>query len=293
MKGEGKLRVLIAPDSFKGSMSSREAGERMAAGLRAALSSAEVEQVLLADGGEGTVDALVRACGGKKVFLRVTGPLGDPVEAAYGLLADGRVVLEVAAASGLPLVPEGKRDPWRATSRGTGELLRDALKHNPPEIVIGLGRQRHGGRRDRTPAGAGGAHPRSGGRDVPAGGQALGLVERIDASGIDPRIFHTRIVVACDVDNPLTGPEGAVPVFAPQKGAGPAGAFPAGGGDGALCPTAGCRRKTGLPPSGGRGGRGSGRRSRRPLRGGARSRLSSDRPGDGALRRKSPSAISS
>src|SRR5690606_33492966 len=139
MKGEGKLRVLIAPDSFKGSMSSQEAGERMAAGLRAALSSAEVEQVLLADGGEGTVDALVRACGGKKVFLRVTGPLGDPVEAAYGLLADGRVVLEVAAASGLPLVPEGKRDPWRATSRGTGELLRHALKHNPPEIVIGLG----------------------------------------------------------------------------------------------------------------------------------------------------------
>ena len=193
----------------------------MAAGLRAALSSVEVEQVLLADGGEGTVDALIRACGGKKVFLRVTGPMGDPVEAAYGLLGDGRVVIEVAAASGLPLVPTGERDPWRATSRGTGELLRDALKHNPPEIVIGLGGS-------ATVDGGIGLLQALGvrfldreGRDVPAGGQALGLVERIDASGIDPRIFHTRIVAACDVDNPLTGPEGAVPVFAPQKGAGP------------------------------------------------------------------------
>src|SRR5690606_3689279 len=221
MKGEGKLRVLIAPDSFKGSMSSREAGERMAAGLRAALSSAEVEQVLLADGGEGTVDALIRACGGKKVFLRVTGPMGNPVEAAYGLLADGRVVLEMAAASGLPLVPTGERDPWRATSRGTGELLRDALKHNPPEIVIGLGGS-------ATVDGGIGLLQALGvrildrdGRDVPPGGQALDRVERIDTSGIDLRIFQTRIVVACDVDNPLTGPEGAVPVFAPQKGAGP------------------------------------------------------------------------
>lgn len=221
MKGEGKLRVLIAPDSFKGSMSSLEAGDRMAAGLRAALSSVEVEQVLLADGGEGTVDALIRACGGKKVFLRVTGPMGNPVEAAYGLLADGRVVLEMAAASGLPLVPTGERDPWRATSRGTGELLRDALKHNPPEIVIGLGGS-------ATVDGGIGLLQALGvrildrdGRDVPPGGQALDRVERIDTSGIDLRIFQTRIVVACDVDNPLTGPEGAVPVFAPQKGAGP------------------------------------------------------------------------
>lgn len=215
------MRVLIAPDSFKGSMSSLEAGDRMAAGLRAALSSVAVEQVLLADGGEGTVDALIRACGGKKVFRRVTGPLGEPVEAAYGLLADGRVVLEVAAASGLPLIPKGDRDPWQATSRGTGELLRDALKHNPPEIVIGLGGS-------ATVDGGIGLLKALGvrvldrkGRDVPPGGQALGMVERIDTAGIDPRIFHTRIVVACDVDNPLTGPEGAVPVFAPQKGAGP------------------------------------------------------------------------
>lgn len=215
------MRVLIAPDSFKGSMSSAEAGARMASGLRAALSSVEIERVLLADGGEGTVDALIEACGGKKVTRRVTGPLGEPVEAAYGLLADGRVVLEVAAASGLPLIPKEDRDPWRATSRGTGELLRDALKHDPPEMVIGLGGS-------ATVDGGIGLLQALGvrildgkGRDVPPGGRALGMVERIDATGIDPRIFHTRIVVACDVDNPLTGPEGAVPVFALQKGAGP------------------------------------------------------------------------
>lgn len=215
------MRVLVASDSFKGSMSSLEAGERMAAGLRAALPSAAVERVFLADGGEGTVDALVRACGGKKLFRRVTGPLGEPVEAAYGLLADGRIVLEVAAASGLPLVPEGDRDPWRATSRGTGELLRDALRHDPPEIVIGLGGS-------ATVDGGIGLLQALGvrvldreGREVPPGGQSLGLVERIDTAGIDPGVFRTRIVVACDVDNPLIGPQGAVPVFAPQKGAGP------------------------------------------------------------------------
>lgn len=215
------MRVLIAPDSFKGSISSLEAGNRMAAGLRASFSSVDVEQVLLADGGEGTVDALIRACGGKKVFRRVTGPLGEPVEASYGLLPDGRVVLEVAAASGLPLIPKGERDPWRATSRGTGELLRDALKYDPSEIVIGLGGS-------ATVDGGIGLLQALGvrildreGRDVPPGGQALGMVERIDPAGIDPRIFHTRIVAACDVNNPLTGPEGAVPIFAPQKGADP------------------------------------------------------------------------
>jgi glycerate kinase len=215
------LRVLIAPDSFKGSMSSLEAGDRMAAGLRASFSSVEVEQALLADGGEGTVDALIRACGGEKVFRRVTGPLGEPVEAAYGLLPDGRVVLEVAAASGLPLVPKGERDPWRTTSRGTGELLRDALKHSPSEIVVGLGGS-------ATVDGGIGLLQALGvrildrdGREVPPGGQALGMVERIDPAGIDPRILQTRIVVAGDVDNPHTGPEGAVPVFAPQKGADP------------------------------------------------------------------------
>jgi len=222
-RGEAALRVVIAPDSFKGSLPADAVARQLAAGWRQVWPDAQIDQVPVADGGEGTVDALVRATGGQFMDAVVAGPLGEPVTARFGVLGDGRTaVIEMAAASGLPLVPPHQRDPLRTTTRGTGELIRQALDAGCRRIIVGLGGSA------TNDGGAGMAQALGvrlldeSGRELPPGGAALADLAQIDVAGLDPRVRETEFVVACDVDNPLCGPRGASRVFGPQKGATPA-----------------------------------------------------------------------
>jgi glycerate kinase len=217
------MRVVIAPDSFKGSVSATDAAAAMARGVLAVWPDAQVVQVPIADGGEGTVEAMVSATGGRYEETRAMGPLGEPVLAKWGVLGDGRTaVVETAAASGLPLVPPSKRDPRFTTTRGTGELLRAALDKGLRKVVLGLGGS-------ATTDGGAGLLRALGVRfldanehDLAEGGAALAGLARVDLSGFDPRVADLELLVACDVDNPLNGPRGAAAVYGPQKGATPA-----------------------------------------------------------------------
>jgi glycerate kinase len=215
------MRVLVAPASFKECLSAAEAARALAEGVRRA--GAEAVLLPLADGGRGTADCVVLALGGRTVAVRVTGPLGESVAAALGLVDAGRTaVLEMASASGLALVPRERRDALHATTRGTGELLRAALDAGAQKICLGIG---DSATRD---GGAGAAQALgfrlldAGGRPIGPGAAGLETLARIDPGGKDPRLAQTEVVVACDVDNPLLGPRGAARIFSPQKGAGPA-----------------------------------------------------------------------
>lgn len=216
-------KIVIAPDSYKESLSALEVAHAVEAGFRQVFPDAEYVLVPVADGGEGTVDAMVAATDGRREKVTVTGPLGDCVEAFYGLTGDGdTAVIEMAAASGLALVPPARRDPRLTTSRGTGELIRAALDAGARRFILGIGGS-------ATNDGGAGMVQALGarlldaqGRDIGAGGGALAALARIDVSALDPRLAECRIEVACDVDNPLTGARGASAVFGPQKGATPA-----------------------------------------------------------------------
>jgi glycerate kinase len=214
------LRIIVAPDSFKEGLTSIQAAEAIARGARAAASAIQVEAVPMADGGEGTVETLVQITDGQIRTVTVTGPLGEPVEAAFGVLGDGRTaVIEMAAASGLHLVPPRKRNPMLTTTCGTGELIAAALDAGVRRIILGIGGSA------TCDAGAGAAQALgvhlldAEGREIARGGGALERLSRIDLRHRDPRLAATEIIVACDVTNPLTGPRGAAPVFGPQKGA--------------------------------------------------------------------------
>jgi glycerate 2-kinase len=214
------MKVIVAPDKFRGSLSSAEAASAIARGVLAADPTAIVDCVPMADGGEGTVEALVAATGGSIRAIEVTGPLGDPVRASFGLLGDGTTaVLEMAAASGLALVPPDRRDPSKTTTRGTGELLLAAIDAGAKRVVLGIG----GSATNDAGAGFGQALGYRlldrNGRDLEPGGAALDRLDRIDASARDRRLLDVEVVVACDVDNPLCGPRGASSVYGPQKGA--------------------------------------------------------------------------
>lgn len=220
--GSGPLRIIVAPDSFKGSLSAVEAARAMARGIRAVFPEAEVVELPIADGGEGTVEALVAATGGRLRHAAVQGPLGDPVRAAWGVLGDGRTaVIEMAAASGLTLVPEARRDPRLASTFGTGELVKAALDGGLRRLILGLGGSatNDGGAGFARALGA--RFLDEAGGDLPEGGAALARLARIDLRGLDPRLAETELLVACDVDNPLCGPRGASAVYGPQKGATP------------------------------------------------------------------------
>jgi glycerate 2-kinase len=217
------MRVVVAPDKFKGSLSAPEAARALARGVESVASDAVIDPVPMADGGEGTVEALVAATGGTFHEARVTGPLGLPVRARFGLLGDGRTaVLEMAEASGLALVPPERRDPSRTTTRGTGELLLAAIEAGARRVILGIG----GSATNDGGAGLGQALGirllDADGRDLGPGGGALAGLDRIDPSGLDPRLGGIEVAVACDVDNPLCGPRGASAVYGPQKGADPA-----------------------------------------------------------------------
>jgi len=217
------MKVVIAPDSFKGCLLSAEVAAAIGEGVRRAAPRAEVVEVPMADGGEGTVQALVAATGGKLVTRTVEGPLGEPVEASFGLLGDGKTaVIEMAAASGLPLVPPQRRDPTATSTYGTGELIRAALDLGVSEIIIGIGGS-------ATNDGGCGMAQALGVRFYDAAGELIPRVtggRLLDIACInfdewDLRLADVRIRVACDVDNPLFGPSGAAYVYAPQKGATP------------------------------------------------------------------------
>jgi glycerate kinase len=216
------VKIVVAPDSYKGSLSALAVAEAMERGARAVFPEARVVKVPIADGGEGTVDALVAATGGRTLTAVVRGPLGTPVSARWGLLGDGATaVVEMAAASGLPLVPPGRRDPRVTTTFGTGELVRAAVDAGVRRLVVGIGGSA------TNDGGAGFARALgvrfldAAGAELPEGGAALARLARVDPSGLDPRLATTEVVVACDVDNPLTGPRGASAIYGPQKGATP------------------------------------------------------------------------
>lgn len=218
------MKIVIAPDSFKESLSADKCAQAIKAGFLAVFPAVECVCLPIADGGEGTVDAMIAATDGKRVSLRATGPMGEPVEAFYGQSGDGKTAfIEMAAASGLMLVAADKRDPLRATSYGTGEVIRHALDAGIRHIILGIGGS-------ATVDGGMGMAQALGVRFLDASGAELGFgggelarLARIDLADRDPRIATSTIEVACDVDNPLIGPRGAAAVFGPQKGATPQG----------------------------------------------------------------------
>lgn len=216
------MKVVIATDSFKGSMRSDEAGAIIAEGLSESLVDAVIEVIPVADGGEGTTDAVVRATGGEVREVSVTGPLGDPVTASFGVLPDGATaVMEMASASGIELVPADRLDPMKATTFGTGELLKAAMISGATEIILGIGGS-------ATVDGGTGMAQALGyrlldraGDECGRGGQALPTIASIEKEGVLPELAQCRIRVACDVTNPLLGERGAAGIFGPQKGATP------------------------------------------------------------------------
>jgi glycerate kinase len=211
------MRVVVAPDKFKGSLTAAEVAARIAAGISAVAPDATVVQVPVADGGDGTVDAAL-AAGYDRVPVRAEGPTGDPVETAFAI-REGVAVVEMADVSGLRLLLPDRLAARAASSFGTGEVVRAALDRGCTTVTLGIGGSAS------TDGGAGliqalGARLLdAAGRELPRGGAALAALERIDLSGLHPRVRETRFVVASDVDNPLLGPNGAAAVYGPQKGA--------------------------------------------------------------------------
>lgn len=215
------MHILIVPDSFKGSLSSTQVGERIRDGLRSVLPQASFRLLPVADGGEGTVEAVSAAAGGTAYSVQVAGPMGNPVSAQYVVLPDGTAVLEMAQASGLPLVPLPLRDPGRATTRGTGELISAALDQGCSRILIGIGGSATNDGGAGMARALGARFLDRNGQELAEGGGALEGLDRIDLSGLDPRLARAEFLVASDVTAPLCGPQGASLVFSPQKGASP------------------------------------------------------------------------
>lgn len=215
------MKIVIAPDSFKESLSAPEVAAAIARGWQQVFPEAECLLRPMADGGEGTVDALLAAVGGQRRECRVRGPLGEPVAAHWGWLGQDTAVIEMAAASGLHRVPRERRDARLASSYGTGELILQALDAGARRIILGLGGSAS------NDAGAGLLQALgmrlldARGKELGPGGAALAGLERLDPGGLDARLRGVRIEVAADVDNPLCGPRGASAVFGPQKGATP------------------------------------------------------------------------
>jgi glycerate kinase len=216
------MKIIIAPQSFKGSLKAHEAAAAMAEGVKASDSRIETVLLPIADGGAGTVRALVQAAGGKIMSTDVHGPLGDMVKAEWGILGDkSSAVIEMAAASGLALVPANKLNPMQASTSGTGELILAALESGCKKIIIGLG--------DSATVDGGAGIAQALGiklldadhQSLPPGGAALSRLKHIDMSGRYPLVKECKILCACDVTNPLYGPTGTAYVYGPQKGATP------------------------------------------------------------------------
>lgn len=215
--------ICVAPDSFKGTLTALEAAECIERGLKKTLKHIAVRKVPMADGGDGTVQTIVEATGGRMVTKRVADPLGRPVRAGFGLSGDGQTaVIEMAAASGLALLKPAEFNPLKTTTRGTGELIRAALDKGAGKILIGIGGSATNDGGTGMARALGVRFLDAKGKDIPEGGGALDALDSIDVSKLDERIADTVVEVACDVDNPLTGRRGAAHIYGPQKGATPA-----------------------------------------------------------------------
>jgi len=216
------MRIVVAPNAFKGSLSALAAAKAIADGIRIADPEADLILVPIADGGDGTVDALVAGADGQHRVLRVRGPLTDPVDADYGVIDGGKTaVIEMAKAAGLALVPQDKRDPRVTTTYGVGELLQQAYEGGARHFIVGIGGS-------ATNDGGAGMAQALGyhlldaqGHELPPGGLALQNLARIHVGGVHANWNDAQVDVACDVTNPLTGPSGASAVYGPQKGATP------------------------------------------------------------------------
>ena len=214
------MKIIIAPDSFKGSMTAMEAAEAIGKGVKKAARDAETLLVPVADGGEGTMDSLVAATGGRKADVTVTGPLLEPVQAAYGILGDGKTcVIEMASASGICLVDREKLNPLQATTYGTGELIRRALDDGLRKFILAIGGSATNDGGIGMLQALGLKVTVSSGKDAGLGAATIGEITDFDESEFDPRIKDCEFLIASDVDNPLVGPRGASRVFGPQKGA--------------------------------------------------------------------------
>lgn len=216
------MRVVIAPDSFKGCLNANQVAKAMRKGVQRVYPESTIDLIPMADGGEGTVEAILSAVKGVRVKVDVTDPLGRPIEAAYGLIDNGATaIIEMAAASGLPLLNDSERNPLVTSTYGTGLLIRDALERGVSKVLLGIGGS-------ATNDGGAGLASALGvrlldnqGQVLPQGGASLANLVKLDMEEINPLLSKVQIEVACDVQNPLCGPEGASAVYGPQKGAKP------------------------------------------------------------------------
>ena len=215
------MKVLVAIDSFKGSLTSLEAGEACAHGIRKAHPEASVNVMPLADGGEGTVDALTSGMGGEFYKAKVRGPLGDFVTAVYGVVKDNTAVIEMSSAAGLTLIPESSRNPLYTSTHGVGQLIKDAIKHGCRKFIVGIGGSATNDGGVGMLMALGYEFKDSGGKDIGFGAIGLKDLATISAENVLPELSECEFRVACDVDNPLCGPMGCSAVFGPQKGATP------------------------------------------------------------------------
>ena len=216
------IKVIIAPQEFKGALSALAAAEAIERGVKAASPEAETVLVPVADGGDGTLDALVDGSGGEVFRSVVTGPLGQPLEARWGVMGDGQTaVIEMALASGLALVPPQRRNPGITTTRGTGEIIVEALARGFSRIVVGLGGSATNDGGAGMASALGVSFLDAEDHTLPDGGAALARLAKVDISKLNPKLAHTSVTGATDVTNPLCGPTGATAIYGPQKGASP------------------------------------------------------------------------
>ena len=216
------MKIVIAPDSFKGSNSSIAVAGRIEKGILRVFPDAEIVKIPIADGGEGTVEALVTGAGGTPYTVEVKGPMGENQKAEYAILSNGTAALEMAASSGLPLVPQDERNPLAATTYGVGQMLLAAIEKGAKDIVIGLGGSATNDGGIGMAQALGVSFLDTDGNELGFGGGPIANLAKIDISGLDKRINGVNITIASDVNNPLCGPKGASAIFGPQKGADPA-----------------------------------------------------------------------
>ena len=216
------MNITIAIDSFKGSLSSMEAGQAVAEGIRRVMPSAEIRIRPLADGGEGTTEALTAGLGGELKSLTVTGPLGRPVTASYGLIRERKMaVLEMASAAGLTLISQEERNPLEATTYGIGEMIRDAIGEGCRHFLVGIGGSATNDGGTGMLSALGFQFLDSEGQPIPLGAKGLENLARISAENARPELSQCSFHIACDVTNPLCGENGCSAVYGPQKGADP------------------------------------------------------------------------
>lgn len=221
--GKGMQRkIVIASDSFKGSLTSMQVASSVELGIRDVMPECNVIKVDVADGGEGTTASILRSSGGRIIRILVSGPLGEPVEASYAILDDGMTaVVEMAAASGLTLIPPSERNPMLTSTYGTGELIADALDRGCRRFIVGIGGSATNDAGMGMLTALGFRFLDSRGQQLPPVGGSLGMIADVDRAGMHAGLADAEFLVACDVDAPFHGPRGAASVFAPQKGAGP------------------------------------------------------------------------